>query len=69
MDRTLLKHERQITRLEDKLQVNLSALVARLETLEAAHKQAESDREQARLRELAELRARPQPIDAGQGRA
>lgn len=62
-DATIVDHERRLTRLEDRLEVNLPTLAARIQKLEEDAKQRESDAEQARRKEMSDLRTRAEKAE------
>lgn len=63
MESTVIAHEQRLTRLEDKLEVNVPVIMARLQQLEEAEQQRQSDKEQERRRTEADLRARAEAAE------
>lgn len=59
----LVDHERRLTRAETWFEVNGPTILARLQKLEEAEDQREVDAEQARRREMADLRARAEKAE------
>lgn len=69
MDSTLIDHEQRLTRLEDRFEVNLPGMLARLQKLEETEAQRKKDAEQVAGAEVAALRRELAELKQSAGKA